>query len=61
MIVFDIEGNIWFKFKDLLKVHGYTGTLKHPNKIKIDNTNMILYKNKGIVMQYDTFEYERKY
>jgi len=28
-----------------LKVIGYTGTLEYPNKIKIDDTNMILYKN----------------
>lgn len=53
MIVFDVEGNIWFKFKDLLKVLGYTGTLKHSNKIKIDDTNMILYKNIK-VPQYST-------
>jgi prophage antirepressor-like protein len=27
-IIFDIDNNIWFKFKDVLKVLGYTSTLK---------------------------------
>jgi prophage antirepressor-like protein len=28
IIIYDIYNNIWFKFKDLLKILGYTGTLK---------------------------------
>ena len=36
-IIFDIEGNIWFKFKDVLKVLGYTSTLKQSNIFNIDN------------------------
>jgi prophage antirepressor-like protein len=37
MIIFDVDGNIWFKFRDLLKAFGYTGSLKHTNYIKISS------------------------
>ena len=36
-IIFDVDGNIWFKFKDVLKVLGYTSTLKQSNIFNIDN------------------------
>jgi prophage antirepressor-like protein len=28
MIIFDVNGNIWFKFRDLLKALGYTSLTK---------------------------------
>ena len=45
MIIYDVNGNIWFKFKDILKVIGYLGTLKHYKNIKINILNIIRYKN----------------
>jgi prophage antirepressor-like protein len=36
-IIIDIDNNIWFKFKDLLKVLGYTSTLKQSNIFNINN------------------------
>lgn len=44
MIIYDKEGNIWFKLKDILLVIGYTGTLKQSNNIKINIKNIIKYK-----------------
>jgi prophage antirepressor-like protein len=35
-IIFDIDNNIWFKFKDVLKVLGYTSTLKQSNIFNIN-------------------------
>jgi prophage antirepressor-like protein len=44
MIVYDDSNNIWFKFKDILTVLGYSGTLKHYENIKINIKNIIKYK-----------------
>jgi prophage antirepressor-like protein len=44
MIIYDVNGNIWFKLKDMLSVIGYTGTLKQSNNIKINIKNITKYK-----------------
>jgi len=46
MIIFDVDGNIWFKFKDLLKALGYTSLTKQfnisiINKIFLNKFNKI--------------------
>jgi prophage antirepressor-like protein len=45
-IIFDIDGNIWFNFKDVLRVLGYTSTLKQ---------SYIFNINKNYVKKYITF------
>jgi len=46
MIVYDVNGNIWFKFKDILLVIGYLGTIKHQKNIKINQLNIrYVYNN----------------
>jgi prophage antirepressor-like protein len=45
-IIFDIDGNIWFKFKDVLRVLGYTSTLKQ---------SYIFNINKKYIKKYITF------
>ena len=43
IIIYDKNNNIWFKFKDILKVLGYTSTLKHINNITITEKNINKY------------------
>ncbi len=43
-IVFDIDGRIWFKFKDLLTALGYTSITKQLNVLNINKKNLIFYK-----------------
>ena len=45
MIVYDVDGNIWFKIKNILEVLGYTGTLKQLNNIKINKNNSKVYRD----------------
>jgi prophage antirepressor-like protein len=45
MIVFDISGNIWFAFRDLLIALGYSNYKKVGNQIKINKNFIIKYKN----------------
>lgn len=45
IIVYDIDGNIWFKIKNILEVLSYTGTLKQLNNIKINKNNSKLYRD----------------
>jgi prophage antirepressor-like protein len=43
MIVFDINGNIWFKLKDLLKSIGYTSYTKQLNEFNINKKYIKIY------------------
>ena len=45
MIIFDVDGNIWFKFRDLLKALGYTDINHTIKDIKISDDNKEYYKN----------------
>ena len=45
MIIFDVDGNIWFKFRDLLKGLGYTDINHTIKDIKISDDNKEYYKN----------------
>ena len=50
-IIFDIDGNILFKFKDVLKVLGYTSTLKQYNIFNIDKEYIKKYVTIKIPLQ----------
>lgn len=43
MIVYDIDGNIWFKYKDILRALGYTASLKHLKNFNINKMYIIRY------------------
>ena len=43
MIIFDIKGNIWFAFKDVLKSLGYTSTTNQLNVLNINKLYMLKY------------------
>lgn len=43
MIVYDIDGNIWFGLKDILRALGYTASLKHLNNFNINKMYIIRY------------------
>jgi len=43
MIVYDTDGNIWFKYKDILKALGYTSSLKHLKNFNINKIYIIRY------------------
>jgi len=45
MIIYDVDGNILFKFKDLLKSIGYTSKIKQLETVKIDKNNVFAYEN----------------
>ena len=45
MIIFDIEGNIWFKYKDILKTLQYTSIDKAINKFDISSNFKQKYNN----------------
>ena len=47
-IIFDNNGNIWLKFKDVLKVLGYRSTLK---QINIFNINKLYIKQFSMIPQ----------
>ena len=37
IIIFDIDSNIWFGFKDILKILEYTSTIKQLQILNINN------------------------
>lgn len=43
MIVYDTDGNIWFKYKDILRALGYTASLKHLKNFNINKMFIIRY------------------
>ena len=43
MIVYDNDGNIWFKYKDLLKAIGYKSSINQSNTINIDEKYISYY------------------
>jgi len=54
-IVFDIDGRIWFKFKDLLTALGYTSITKQFNIFDINKKNLIYYKKITIPQSIGVF------
>jgi prophage antirepressor-like protein len=44
-IIFDINGNIWFKFKDVLKVLGYKNVQDVIYKNTLDNKYKLKYNS----------------
>ena len=44
-MLFDVDGNIWFKYKDLLKALGYSDIDHTINEMKIADENKLYYKN----------------
>ena len=44
IIIFDLDGNIWFGLKDILKMLGYDAK-KAKNRFEINNDNKINYEN----------------
>ena len=49
MIIFDKEGNVWFKFRDVLKVLGYSDIKYSLVNIKVSSLNKITFdKIKGV-------------
>ena len=45
MVVYDVDGNIWLKLKDILTVLEYSKTLRQPSNIKINRKNVKKYNN----------------
>uniref|UniRef100_A0A6C0E079 Bro-N domain-containing protein n=1 Tax=viral metagenome TaxID=1070528 RepID=A0A6C0E079_9ZZZZ len=45
MVVYDVDGNIWLKLKDILLVLEYSKTLRQPSNIKINRKNVKKYNN----------------
>ena len=45
MIIFDVDSNIWFKFRDLLKALNYTDIDHTITDMKISILNKMQYKN----------------
>jgi len=45
IILFDINGNIWFAFRDILIGLGYSNFKKAIKKIKINKKYIKMYKN----------------
>ena len=45
MVVYDVDGNIWLKLKDILMVLEYSKTLRQPSNIKINRKNVKKYNN----------------
>ena len=43
VIVYDNEGNIWFKYKDFLKALGYKSSINQFNIIKINEKHISSY------------------
>ena len=37
IIIFDLDGNIWFGLKDILKMLGYTSIIKQLTMLNIDD------------------------
>jgi prophage antirepressor-like protein len=50
IIIFDEKGNIWFKYRDLLKALGYIDIDHTINKMKISYDNKSYYKNIKILV-----------
>ena len=44
-IIFDINGNIWFKLRDLLKIIGYEDPKDAIKHLKLNHNYIIKYKN----------------
>ena len=51
IIIYDKNNNIWFKLKDILKVLGYTGTLKQTNNISINMQQTTKFINEAGLYQ----------
>ena len=49
-IVYDNDGNIWFKYRDLLKALGYSDIDHTINEMKISDQNKTYYKNIKIMV-----------
>ena len=49
MIIFDVYGDIWFKFKDVLIALGYSDIKHTISEMKIMNNNKIHYSNIKVV------------
>lgn len=45
LIIFDKEGSIWFKLKDIIQILNYTSINKQLNLLKINKTNINQYLN----------------
>ena len=45
MVVYDVNENIWLKFKDILTVLEYSKTLIQLSNIKINRKNVKKYNN----------------
>lgn len=45
IIIFDINGNIWFALRDIFKILGYTNIDKAINKMNFNNSYKEYYKN----------------
>ena len=45
LILFDIDGNIWFNFRNVIKAFGYTNINDVIYNAKITEKNKIYYKN----------------
>ena len=43
MIIFDVDGEIWFKFKDVLFALGYTSITKQLNILNLNKIYMLKY------------------
>ncbi len=56
MIIFDIDGNIWFKFRDLLKALGYTSIDHIMKDIKISDNNKKYYRNIRVCSRLHTLK-----
>ena len=50
MIIFDVYGDIWFKFKDVLIALGYSDIKHTISEMKIMNNNKIHYSNIKVVV-----------
>ena len=45
LIIFDLDGDIWFALRDVYKVLGYNNINKVINKTNINTKNKVYYKN----------------
>jgi prophage antirepressor-like protein len=52
MIVFDINVNIWFKYKDILIALGYTSITKQLNLLNINKINILKYNKIKVPQSY---------
>ncbi len=50
MVVYDISGTIWFKFKDILKILGYTAKINRLKEFNINKNNITNYDKINILL-----------